>query len=63
VIKQVNMSLSSDKVFASFAFLEEEVGNINNLELAVVNSDLEPDCKVAINKILTAVQNCNFYGD
>lgn len=61
--KQASMSLDSDKVFASFAFLKELVDNIDNLEIAIINSDLGPDYKVAINKILTAVQNCNFYGD
>ena len=57
------MSLDSDKVFASFAFLKDIVDNIDNFEVAIINSDLGPDYKVAINKILTAVQNCNFYGD
>lgn len=61
--KQASMSLDSDKVFASFAFLKELVDNIDNLEIAIINSDLGPDYKVAINKILTAVQNCNFYRD
>lgn len=63
MIKQACMSLDSDKIFASFAFLKDVVGNIDNFELAVINSDLEPESKLAINKILTAVQNCNFYGD
>lgn len=61
MIKQANMSLNSDKVFASFAFLKDVVDSIDNFELAIINSDLAPDYKVAINKILTAVQNCNFY--
>ena len=61
--KQAKMSLSSEKVFANFAFLEDIVDNIDNFEMAIINSDLTPDYKVAINKILTAVQNCNFYGD
>lgn len=63
MVKQANMSLNSDKVFANFAFLEDIVDNIDNFEIAIINSDLEPGYKVAINKILTAVQNCNFYGD
>ena len=63
MVKQANMSLNSDKVFASFAFLEDIVDNIDNFEIAIINSDLVPDYKVAINKILTAVQICNFYGD
>ena len=57
------MTVNSDKIFASFAFLEDIVDNIDNFEIAIINSDLTPDYKVAINKILTAVQNCNFYGD
>lgn len=63
MVKRAIMSLDSDKVFTSFAFLKEVVDNIDNFELAIINSDLAPDYKVAINKILTAVQNCNFYGD
>jgi len=63
MIKQANMSLDSDKIFASFAFLKDIVNIIDDFEVAVINSDLSPDYKVAINKILTAVQNCNFYGD
>lgn len=61
--KQASMSLDSDKVFASFAFLKDIVDNIDNFEIAIINSDLSPDYKLAINKILTAVQNCNFYRD
>ena len=61
--KQASMSLDSDKVFASFAFLKDIVNIIDDFEIAIINSDLTPDYKVAINKILTAVQNCNFYGD
>ena len=63
MIKRADMNLNSDKVFANFALLKEVVSDIDNLELAIVNSDLKSDYKVAINKILTAVQNCNFYGD
>ena len=61
--KQACMSLDSDKVFASFAFLKDVVEIIDDFELAIINSDLTPGYKVAINKILTAVQNCNFYGE
>lgn len=63
MVKQANMSLDSDKIFASFAFLKGIVNIIDDFEVAIINSDLSPDYKVAINKILTAVQNCNFYGD
>lgn len=63
MVKRADMNLDSDKVFINFALLKEVVGDIDNFELAIVNSDLKPDYKVAINKILTAVQNCNFYGD
>ena len=61
--KQANMSLNSDKIFASFTFLKDAVSSIDDFELAIINSNLSPDYKVAINKILTAVQNCNFYGE
>lgn len=61
--KQTFLNLDSEKIFISFACLKDSVDNIDRFELAIVNSNLEPDCKVAINKILTAVQNCNFYGD
>lgn len=61
--KQTFLNLDNEKIFISFACLEGVVSHIDELELAIVNSNLEPDCKVAINKILTAVQNCNFYGD
>lgn len=63
MVKQANMSLDSDKVFASFAFLKDIVDNIDNFEVAIINSDLSPESKLAISKILTAVQNCNFYGE
>jgi hypothetical protein len=63
MIRRADMNLDSDKVFINFALLKEVVSDIDNFELAIVNSDLKPDYKVAINKILTAVQNCNFYGD
>lgn len=63
MVKQASMKLDSDKVFANFAFLEANVKDINNFEIAIINSDLTPEYKVAINKILTAVQNCDFYGD
>ena len=61
--KQENTNLDSEKVIANFACLKDVVDNIDRFELAVVNSNLEPNYKVSINKILTAVQNCNFYGD
>ena len=61
--KQTFLNLDNEKIFISFACLKDVVDNIDRFELAVVNSNLEPNCKVAINKILTAVQNCNFYGD
>ena len=63
MVKQASMKLDSDKVFASFALLEDIVDNIDDFEIAIINSDLTPEHKVAINKILTAVQNCDFYGD
>ena len=61
--KQENTNLDSEKVIANFACLKDVVDNIDRFELAVINSNLEPNYKVSINKILTAVQNCNFYGD
>ena len=61
--KQTFLNLDSEKIFISFACLKDEIDNIDKFELAIVNSNLEPNCKVSINKILTAVQNYNFYGD
>ena len=61
MVKQASMNLDSEKVFANFAFLKDIVNIIDDFEVAIINSDLSPDYKVAINKILTAVQNCNFY--
>ena len=63
MVKQASMKLDSDKVFANFALLEDAVYSIDDFEIAIINSDLTPEYKVAINKILTAVQNCDFYGD
>lgn len=61
--KQESTNLDSEKVIANFAFIKGEISHIDRFELAIVNSNLEPNYKVSINKILTAVQNCNFYGD
>lgn len=55
------MTVNSDKIFTSFGNYEDIVNNIDSFELAIINSDLEPDCKVAINKLLTAIQTCDFY--
>ena len=57
------MEIDTDIVLSNFYCLEANVKDINNLELAVINSDMTPESKLAINKILTAVQNCNFYGE
>lgn len=62
-LKSKSTNLDSEKVIANFAFIKGEISHIDELELAITNSDLEPNCKVSINKILTAVQNYNFYGD
>lgn len=61
--KQTFLNLDNEKIFISFACLEGIVSHIDELELAIVNSDLKSHYKVAINKILTAVQNYNFNGD
>ena len=61
--KQESTNLDNEKIFISFACLKDVVDNIDRFEFAVINSNLEPNYKVSINKILTAVQNCNFYGD
>ena len=62
-LKSKSTNLDIEKVITNFACLEDVVSHIDELELAIENSDLKPHYKVAINKILTAVQNCNFYGD
>lgn len=54
-LKSKSTNLDSEKIFISFACLKDEIDNIDELELAIVNSNLEPNCKVAINKILTVV--------
>lgn len=63
--KQTFLNLDSEKVIANFAFIKGEINHIDELELAITNSDLKPHYKVLINKILTAVQiqNYNFNGD
>ena len=53
--KQESTNLDSEKVITNFAFIKGEIRHIDELELAIVNSNLEPNCKVAINKILTVV--------
>jgi hypothetical protein len=58
-----NMKINTDIISSNFYCLEANIKDINNLELAVINSDIVPEYKLAINKILTAVQNCDFYGD
>lgn len=60
---QTFLNLDNEKIFISFVCLKGEISHIDRFELAIVNSNLEPNYKVSINKILTAVQNCNFYGD
>ena len=62
-LKSKSTNLDSEKVIANFAFIKGEISHIDELELTITNSDLKPHYKVSINKILTAVQNCNFYGD
>lgn len=62
-VRWKNMEIDTDIVLSNFYRLEANVKDISNLELAVINSDMTPESKLAINKILTAVQNCNFYGD
>ena len=61
--KQESTNLDSEKVIANFAFIKGVISHIDELELAITNSDLKPHYKAAINKILTAVQNYNFNGD
>lgn len=62
-VRWKNMEIDTDIVLSNFYCLEANVKDINNLELAVINSDMTPESKLAVNKILTAVQNCNFYGE
>lgn len=61
-LKSKSTNLDSEKVIANFAFIKGEISHIDELELAITNSDLKPHYKVSINKILTAVQY-NFNGD
>ena len=53
--KQESTNLDSEKVIANFAFIKGEISHIDELELAITNSDLKAHYKVSINKILTAV--------
>ena len=44
--KQTFLNLDNEKIFISFACLKDVVDNIDRFELAVVNSNLEPNYKV-----------------